>query len=146
MITQTDVEIEAFPSAIWDIYADVERWPDWTASIKSVVGLDGPEIAVGHRFEIRQPRFPKLVWVVTAVEPGASWTWRVKSLGATTTASHELESSGDRTIVRQRIEQRGPIGATVALMTRRLTKRYLKMEGEGLRSRVEERRTNAASS
>jgi uncharacterized membrane protein len=145
MITRTDVEIEASPSAVWDIYADVERWPDWTASIKSVVGLDGPEIAVGRRFEIRQPRMPKLVWEVTAVEPGVSWTWRVKSLGGTTTASHELAPSGNRTIVRQRIEQRGPIGVAVGLMIRGLTKRYLKMEGEGLKSRVEQRRADAAS-
>src|SRR3954452_14468781 len=132
MITESSVAIEASPSLIWDVYADVERWSRWTASIKSVGARDGPEISVGQRFEIRQPRYPKLVWVVTAVEPGVSWTWQVKSLGATTTASHELEPTGDRTVVRQRIEQRGPIGATVGLMTRHLTKRYLKMEGEGL--------------
>jgi uncharacterized membrane protein len=146
MITENSIEIEAPSSLIWDVYADTERWSEWTASINSVTALDGPEISVGHRFEISQPRFPKLVWQVTAVEPGASWTWRVKSLGATTTASHELASSGNRTIVRQRIEQRGPIGATVGLLMRGLTRRYLKMEGEGLNSRVEERRTGAASS
>jgi uncharacterized membrane protein len=145
MITETEVEIEASPAAVWDIYAEVERWPDWTASIKSVVGLDGPEIAVGHRFEIRQPRFPKLVWVVTAVQPGVSWTWQQKSFGGTTVASHELTSTGSRTIVGQRIEQRGPIGVTVGLMIRGLTKRYLMMEAEGLRARVEQLRTDAAT-
>jgi hypothetical protein len=145
MITETAVEIEASPSAIWEVYADVGRWPDWTASITSVVPLDGPEIAVGHRFEIRQPRFPKLVWVVTAVEPGVSWTWRQKSFGGTTVASHQLTSTGNRTVVGQRIEQRGPIGVTVGLMMRGLTKRYLTMEGEGLKARVERLRSDAAS-
>jgi hypothetical protein len=145
MITETAVEIEASPSAIWEVYADVERWPDWTASIMSVVGLDGPEIEVGHRFEIRQPRFPKLVWVVTAVEPGVSWTWQQKSFGGTTIASHELTSSRNGTTVGQRIEQRGPIGVTVGFMMRGLTKRYLTMEGEGLKARLEQRRTDAAS-
>ena len=145
MITESSVEIEASSSLVWDVYADVERWSQWTESIRSVIALDGPEIVVGHRFEIRQPRMPKLVWQVTAVEPGVSWTWRVKSLGATTTASHELAPNANRTIVRQRIEQRGPIGVAVAVMIRGLTKRYLKMEGEGLKSRVEQRRTDAAS-
>jgi hypothetical protein len=49
------------------------------------------------------------------------------------------------TVVRQRIEQRGPIGATVGLMMRGITKRYLNMEGEGLRSCVERRRSDAPS-
>src|SRR4051812_25422716 len=145
MITESSVAIEAPPSLIWDVYADVERWSQWTASIRSVTALDGPEIAAGHRFEIRQPRFPKLVWVVTAVEPGVSWTWQHKSFGGTTVASHELTSSGRRTTVGQRIEQRGPIGVTVGLMIRGLTKRYLTMEGEGLKARVEQLRTDAAS-
>jgi len=145
MITETSVDIEAPASLIWDVYADVERWSEWTASITSVVPLDGASIAIGRRFEIKQPRFPKLVWEVTAVEPGVSWTWRQKSFGGTTIASHVLEPAGDRTIVHQRIEQRGPIGATVGLMMRGITKRYLKMEGEGLRSCVERRRSDAPS-
>ena len=100
--------------------------------------LDGPGIEVGKRFEIRQPRFPKLVWEVTEVDPGRSWTWRQRSFGAETRATHEVAAQApNRTLVRQRIEQRGPLGLIVGLLTRRLTRRYLDLEARGLKSTSE---------
>jgi uncharacterized membrane protein len=143
MITEDRVEIDAPATVVWEIFTDVERWPEWTASMQRVVALDGPGIEVGKRFEIKQPRLPKLVWEVTSVDPGASWSWRQRSPGATTIASHEVVSQSERTLVRQRIEQRGPVGAAVGLLSRRLTKRYLHLEGEGLAARSDRRRPDA---
>ena len=80
MITDSSIEIEAPADLVWGVYVDVERWAAWTASIERIVALDGPGIEVGKRFEIKQPKFPKLVWEVTEVDPGVSWTWRQKSL------------------------------------------------------------------
>lgn len=147
MITDDSIEIDAPAGVVWDTFADVERWPDWTGSVTSLRALDGPELAVGHRFEIRQPRFPALVWEVTEVEPGASWTWRQRSPGGTTLASHEVVALEDgRTLVRQRIDQRGPIGALVGRLGRGLTRRYLRMEAEGLKAASEARARRDAPS
>lgn len=147
MITDASIEIEAPAATVWAVFVDVERWPEWTASVEHVVALDGPGIEVGNRFEIKQPRFPNLVWEVTDVDPGVSWTWRQKSAGGVTLASHELVPLGPgRTLVRQRIDQRGPIGALVGLLIRRLTKRYLDLEGQGLKARSEERHRAAVAS
>jgi uncharacterized membrane protein len=140
MITDDSIEIGAPASVVWQVYADVEHWSDWTASVDRVVGLDGPDLAVGRRFEIKQPRFPKLVWKVTEVDPGRSWTWVQRSPGGTTVASHEVVDHGDgRTVVRQRLEQRGPVGALVARLTAGLTRRYLAMEAAGLKATAEAR-------
>jgi uncharacterized protein YndB with AHSA1/START domain len=146
MITDSSIEIDAPPSTVWDVFVDVERWPEWTASVDRLVALDGPGIEVGKRFEIDQPRMPTLVWQVTEVEPGRSWTWVQRSPGGTTLASHVVEAVGDdRTLVRQRIDQRGPVGVTVGLLMRRLTRRYLELEAQGLKARSEERhRADAA--
>jgi uncharacterized protein YndB with AHSA1/START domain len=146
MITDSSIEIDAPPSTVWDVFVDVERWPEWTASVDRLVALDGPGIEVGKRFEIDQPRMPTLVWQVTEVEPGRSWTWVQRSPGGTTLASHVIEAVGDdRTLVRQRIDQRGPVGVTVGLLMRRLTRRYLELEAQGLKARSEERhRADAA--
>lgn len=140
MITDDSIEVAAPAETVWDVFSDVERWPTWTASVTSVTPLDGPEIEVGRRFEIVQPRFPRLVWEVTAVDPGRSWTWRQRSPGGTTDATHEVEPRSDgTTVVRQRIDQRGAVGVAVGVLTRRLTRRYLRLEAEGLRSASEER-------
>ncbi len=135
MITESSIEIEASPEVVWRVFADVERWPSWTASVRRVTPLDGSELAVGRRFEILQPRFPRLVWTVTELDAGQGWTWRQRSPGAATEALHELLAldGGRRTLVRQRIDQRGPGGVVVGLLTRGLTRRYLAMEGEGLK-------------
>ena len=145
MITDSSIEIDAPAAVVWDVFADVERWPEWTASVRRLTALDGPGIEVGHRFRIEQPRFPKLVWEVTDVAPGASWTWRQRSPGGTTLATHEVVAHGpDRTLVRQRIDQRGPIGVVVGRLTRRLTTRYLDLEARGLKAASEARRRQDA--
>ena len=146
MITNNSVEIDASASIVWAVFADVERWPDWTPSVTSIVPLDGPGIEVGKRFEIKQPRLPKVVWEVTDVEPGVSWTWRTRAPGNTTFASHQLTPQEDeRTLVQQRIDQRGPIGVAVGVLLRRLTKRYVALEATGLKQRSEQQRHNVAS-
>jgi uncharacterized membrane protein len=146
MITEDCVEISAPVATVWDVYADVERWPGWTESVERVTPLDGPGLEVGRRFEIKQPRFPKLVWEVTEIEPGVSWTWRQRSLGGTTIAIHGVVAEGEgRTVVRQRLEQRGPVGLVVGFFTRRLTKRYLELEAQGLKAHSEARHREDAA-
>lgn len=138
MNTETSIGIDAPAGVVWRVFTDVERWPEWTASVTRIVPLDGPAIEVGRRFEITQPRLPKLVWEVTEVEPGRGWTWVQRSPGGTTLARHEVIAQGtDRTLVRQGIDQRGPVGTLVGALMRRTTRRYLTMEAEGLKARSE---------
>lgn len=147
MITECGAEIDAPAAVVWDVFSDVERWPEWTASVTRLVALDSRELAVGNRFEIKQPRMPKLVWEVTEVVPGASWTWVQRSPGGLTVARHDVSpvnpvspvsaDSQARTRIDQRLEQRGPVGALVGLLMRSMTKRYLELEAEGLKARCE---------
>jgi hypothetical protein len=101
--------------------------------------LDGTAIAVGNRFAIAQPRLPRIVWQVTEVEAGTSWSWRASSFAAESIASHEVRPvAADRTLVRQRIDQRGAVGLLSAVAMHRLVRRYLALEAGGLKRRVEE--------
>jgi hypothetical protein len=147
MITDSSIEIDASAAIVWSVFVDVGRWAEWTASVEGIVPLDGPDIEVGNRFAIKQPRMPTLVWEVTEVHPGVSWTWRQRSFGGTTFATHEVVGRGpDRTLVRQRIDQRGPVGVAVGVLMRRLTRRYLELEALGLKGRSEERQRSDAPS
>jgi uncharacterized membrane protein len=147
MITDSSVEIDAPAPLVWDVFSDVERWPEWTASVTRIVALDGPGLAVGKRFEIKQPRMPTLVWEVTEVLPGASWTWEQRSPGGSTLASHDVvATTGSRTLVRQRLDQRGPVGALVGRLMHGMTRRYLELEAQGLKKRSEHRRLDGPAS
>ena len=146
MITDCRVDIEAPATVVWVVFSDVERWHEWSASVRRLVELDGPGLAVGKRFEIKQPRMPKLVWEVTEVTPGSSWTWVQRSPGGLTVARHEVIPQSDRRArVRQQLDQRGPVGAIVGLLMRGMTRRYLELEAEGLRARSEQRRVDGPS-
>jgi uncharacterized protein YndB with AHSA1/START domain len=138
MILDSSIEIDATPAAVWAVFTDVERWPEWTASVTSVHGLDGADLAVGRRFAIKQPRLPKVTWKVTSIDPGRSWTWRQQTAGATTLATHDVVAiDGGRTLVRQRLDQQGVLGALVGRMMRRRSCRYLELEAQGLKARSE---------
>ena len=146
MITRTQKEIAAPASVVWRVFSDVERWPEWTKSVTKLTALDGPELRPGARCEIRQPRFPKLVWEVTEVDPGTSWTWVTRSPGAVTSATHIVRAAGpDRTVMEQVLDQGGPLGSLVARLMAGTTRRYLEMEAAGLAARSEERRRDDAA-
>ena len=141
------VEISVGTATVWGVFAAVERWSEWTASVEQIVALDGPGIEVGKRFEIKQPRLPTLVWQVTEVDPGVSWTWRQVSLGAIALARHEVLAQGDsRSLVSQRIEHRGPIGTLTGVVLLPLTRRYLRLEAQGLKARCVQGQTRDGAS
>lgn len=146
MITDRSIEINAPAALVWAVFADVERWPEMTPSVASLTALDGPGLAVGKRFRIEQPRFPKLVWEVTEAEIGRSWTWVQRSPGGTTSARHEvIPQHAEHTLVRQRIDQRGPVGVLVGVLTKRITRRYMDQEAKGLKAMCEARHRSDAA-
>lgn len=138
MITDGTIDIDAPPELVWEVFSAVEAWPSWTPSVTRLVALDGPELALGRRFQLDQPRMPRLVWEVTELTAGRSWTWAQRSPGGTTLASHLLTPlRAGSTRVDQRIDQRGPVGTLVGVAMRRTTRRYLDEEATGLRDRCE---------
>jgi uncharacterized protein YndB with AHSA1/START domain len=138
MITRATVDVNAPTERVWEVFTDVAKWPSWTASVTSIEPLDGPGIEAGHRFRIKQPRLPTVVWQVTQVDAPRSWTWVVRSAGALTAATHDVAPQGaSACVVTQVIDQRGILGAVFAVMTRRLTRRYLALEGNGLKAASE---------
>ena len=139
MLTEDSIEIDAPAPLVWQVFSDVEHWPDWTESVTSLVGRDGANLAVGKQFSIKQPGMSKLVWKVTEIDAGSSWTWVQRSPGVNVSARHWVIPQPDgRTLVRQELEQRGLIGALVGRLMLKKTKRFLKLEAQGLKNRSEQ--------
>ena len=77
----------------------------------------------------------KLVWKVTELEPGTSWTWVQRSPGVNVTARHYVTARPDGgTLVRQELDQGGVLGVLVGRLMINKTKRFLKLEAQGLKA------------
>ena len=137
---EASIDVAAPPRRVFEVYSDVERWPEWTSSVTSVVRLDHGPLRVGSRARVRQPRLPVALWEVTEIVPDRSFTWVARGPGIVTTGRHVVAApdAGDAHVrVTAALEQAGPLGALVGLLTGRLTDRYLRTEVRGLKARCE---------
>ncbi len=138
-MTQTDfsitVEVPAPQPAVWTVISDVERWPEWTASVSRVKRFSHGPLQVGSLVRIHQPKLPPAFWRVTELNPGSSFTWISRVPGGRVTARHRVEAApvGCRVILS--IHYEGFLGPWLARWTGDLNDRYLAMEAGGLKAR-----------
>lgn len=81
-------EIAAPAATVWALLTDVRRWPEWGPSVRRAV-LDGAAFELGGRGRVTTRVGLTLPFVVTAFEPGRSWSWEVAGVRAT---DHRLEA------------------------------------------------------
>lgn len=132
------IDIAAPPDQVWAVMTDVGRWPEWTASVKSVERLDRGPFGVGSRARIRQPRFPAAVWTVTALEPGRSFEWQSPAPGLLSVGGHRADTVGEHASrVTLSLTWSGPLAPVMRLLFGKLSRRYVEMEAQGLKRRCE---------
>ena len=125
-------EIECELEHVWSVMADVEQWHTWTSTMEWIKGLDGSELGVGRRFQIKQPRFAPAIYKVTQFVEGRSFCWESRLPGIRTRADHQLSSTDKATQVVLTFEYSGFLGSLLGLLFARMTKRYLQTEAVGL--------------
>ena len=137
---EATIEVAAPAQLVFDVYSDVERWPEWTESVTSVQRLDEGPFRVGSRARINQPRLPTAEWEVVELLPGQSFNWVARGPGIRTTGIHAVSGEGEPVTVTATVEQAGPLGPVLGFLTKGLTERYLQMEVRGLKAHCEMRR------
>lgn len=138
MDVETAVEIDASSEDVWAVMTDVERWPEWTTSVKRAERLDDGPLRVGSRARLKQPWFPPVVWEVTDLEPARSFSWTAKNVGITSVGEHRITPRGSGAVtVSLSLHQQGPLAPLLAIVTSKLTRRYVEAEAQGLRRRCE---------
>ncbi len=139
MRIERSIEIAAPPGVVWEVFSDVERWHEWTASITSVTRLDDGPFGLGSRARVLQPMIRPAVFEVTEFNPGRNFVWRTTNGGISAVANHVVEAAPGGTRVAVSLEFAGWPLVLFAPWIRWLTNRYFKMETEGLKKRSEER-------
>jgi uncharacterized membrane protein len=135
---ETSADIDASADVVWAIWSEVERWPEWTASVTRAERLDDGPLRVGSRVRIKQPRLPAVVWRVTKLDEGRSWTWVARGVGFSTEGGHRVEPSGDgRVRATASVDLGGPAAPFFGRLSAGITRRYIAIEAAGLKARCE---------
>ena len=132
------VEIPAPPSLVWSVMADVERWPEWTASVSRVKRLTPGPLREGSRMRIHQPKLPPALWRVIELKPDAGFTGVSKAPGVRVVARHTVEPVDTGSRVTLSICYEGFLGPLLARWVGGMNDRYLAMEAAGLRTKCVE--------
>ncbi|HEU0073403.1 MAG TPA: SRPBCC family protein [Dehalococcoidia bacterium] len=137
MRNETSISIDAPPERVWAVMTDVERWPEWTATVARAKRVDKGTFGVGSKARLKQPRVPTMTWTVSALEDGRSFEWTARAPGVRSVAGHRVLPEGTGSLVTLWVQQDGLV---VRLMGGRFTKmaeEYLGIEAEGLKRRCE---------
>jgi hypothetical protein len=90
MTIENELTIDAPAELVWDLTLDVERWPEITPTMTTVVRVgDGP-IQVGSQARVKQPGQRATVWTVTRLEPVRLFEWEATVFGVRMVARHTL--------------------------------------------------------
>lgn len=129
---ETSVDIDAPVDRIWQVMADVAKWPEWTASVRTVEDVT-PGFGLGGSALVDARGTPKARWTVTRWEPGRGFDWQTRARGATTVGGHWIEPYAGRSRVTLSIDVRTPFGWLVRPFIGPGIMKNMKIEAAGLK-------------
>jgi uncharacterized protein YndB with AHSA1/START domain len=136
------IDIAATPERVWKVMTDVERWPEWTSSMKTVRRLEGGVFGLGSSAWVAQPKLRPAVWTVTEFEAGRSFTWSAGAPGVRVLGSHTVRPiDGGGSQVTLSIQFNGIFGGLLGRYLAKLNNEYLDLEAAGLKKRSEKIRS-----
>jgi uncharacterized protein YndB with AHSA1/START domain len=110
---------QAGPDAVWKLWTDVARWPEWDVS-KEIARLDGP-FEPGACGWAKQRGNLGGSFTVTAVEPGRRWVTECPLPLGKVIFEHLLEPVAEgRVRVVKRAEVQGGLGSLLWLLAPRM--------------------------
>ena len=111
---ECEATLEARPTAVWAVWTDVARWPDWDVG-KEIARLDGP-FEAGVSGWAKQRGNLGGSFTITAVDAGQRWVSECPLLFGKVVFDHALEPvAKNRVRVIKRVEAEGGIAPLVRL-------------------------------
>ena len=133
----TSLAINASQDLIWKVLSDVAHWHEWTPTVTKVEVLNTPEIKLGNRYKVIQPKLQPVIWTVTELN-SANFTWESKSPGMHMVAEHIVKSiNANQSEVTLTFAFNGWFGNLIGKMYGKMTEDYIQTEAQSLKKRVE---------
>jgi len=135
---EESIDVEAGQQRVWDVLSDIEGRPSHIETV-DVVELRTPgPVAEGSRVRLKQPKLPEGEWEITVWDPPSYFEFRQKSGGVTNVAGHRVEALAEaRSRLTLSLDMQGLLVPVVALFYKDLTKRYMTIEAQGMKSAAE---------
>jgi ribosome-associated toxin RatA of RatAB toxin-antitoxin module len=133
----TSIIINASQVAIWKVLSDVPHWHEWTPTVTKVEVLNTPELKLGNRYKVIQPKLQPVVWTVTELN-SANFTWESKSRGMHMVAEHVVTSiNANQSEVTLTFAFNGWLGNIIGKIYGKMTGEYIATEARSLKKQVE---------
>lgn len=133
------LHIDAAPTDVWAALSAVERWSEWTATVRRMERVDaGKPFGVGSSARIwLMGGVGSSVWHVTSYEEGRAFAWDSRTAGVHSIADHVVEADGAGSRVTLTVTQRGIGSLLLRPFLARVSRRNVQIEIDGLKGRVE---------
>lgn len=133
----TSITINASQEAVWKVLSNVAHWHEWTPTVTKVEVLNTPELKLGNRYKVVQPKLQPVVWTVTELN-SANFTWESKSPGMHMVAEHVVKSiNANQSEVTLTFAFNGWLGNLIGKMYGKMTEEYVQTEALSLKKKVE---------
>jgi uncharacterized protein YndB with AHSA1/START domain len=133
---EASLETKALPARVWQIWSDVNTWPDWNPDMKEA-RLDGP-LKAGATGVINTRSGGRHDVVVTAFEDGRTFELESTAMPATKMAIRAtITPTANGTRIAQAFEARGLLAPVVAPMMGGMILKTFNSVLEGLRQKAE---------
>ena len=133
----TSLTINASQEAAWKILSNVAHWHEWTPTVSKVEVLNTPELKIGNRYKVFQPKLQPVVWTVTELN-SANFTWESKSPGMHMVAEHVVKSvNANQSEVTLTFAFNGWLGNFIGKLYGKMTEEYIQTEARSLKKNVE---------
>ena len=134
----TSITINAGQEAIWKVLSAVSRWHEWTPTVTKVEVLDQPELKLGNRYKVVQPKLQPAEWTVTLLTPPSNFTWESKTPGMHMVAEHILKPiAANQTELTLTFTFNGWLGKLIGRIYGKMSADYIQTEAQSLKKRVE---------
>ena len=134
----TTIIINASQEAIWKVLSDVAHWHEWTPTVSKVEVLDQPELKLGNRYKVYQPKLQPDVWTVTVLTLLSNFTWESRMPGILMVADHILKSiNASQTELTLTFSFQGFLGEIIGRLYRKTVESYIATEARSLKNKVE---------